>query len=193
MNTPRINITPLNSNLYINKTDAKMHIRGQDASMQIHKTGDYFQINKRDAKLNINNYGPDKQLHRKKIMDMTAEIAQEGQIGASKGVSRFVSDGQAMMKIENKGNVIPLISKKNSEQGSKSELNISYFPAEPIQINVSEARVEVNHQASKIEVESHKNLQIDAERGNVQVNVDRYPKVIIDVEGLKGNNVDYLV
>lgn len=192
MNMPRINISPLNSNIQINKSDAKLHINGQHASMQVYKTGDYFEIDKRDAKIHINNYGPDKQLYRKKIMDMTEEIAQEGQIGVSKGISRYVSDGETMMRIENKGNVIPRLAKKNSEP-SRMQVNIDYFPKEPIQISASEASMQVNSAPAKIEVESHSNLQIEAEAPRVEINVDRYPKVIVDVEGFKGNNIDYLV
>lgn len=172
-----------NSSIQMETQDAQMDISGQAATMNLDKTKGDFSIRQKGDTLEIHNYPAYKQLNNYSPQDLMKKMHGEAKQKASQAISQYASDGEVMMKIENKGKPLIEIAKRHGEPVGKTNLNITHFPAEPIDISVNEGYVDVQATPDKIDVSVQKNLQINIQQGGVYTTVDGFPKVNIETVG----------
>ena len=171
------------SNIQMETQNAQMDIQGQEATMTLDKTKGDFSINKKADTLEINSYPAMKQLNSYSPQDLMKNNFNEAKQKTSQAISQYVADGEAMMKIENKGKPLIEIGKRHGSAVGKTNLNVTHFPAEPIDIKVNEGYIDVQATPDEISPRVQKNLQINVQQGGVYTTVDGYPKVNIDVVG----------
>lgn len=171
------------SNVKMETKDAQMNISGKDATMNLQKKKGDFKINQKSDKVEINNYPAFKQLNGYSPQDLMRRNFSEAKQKASEAVSRYASEGEAMMQIENGGKPLVEIAKSHSNTVGKTNLNVGHFPEEPIDIKVREGYLDVEATPDEISTDVRKNLRIDVNRGGVYTTIDGYPKVNIDVVG----------
>ncbi|TDT68073.1 hypothetical protein EV215_1794 [Hypnocyclicus thermotrophus] len=175
-----IQINTINSNIRISSTRPQMKIRGQDATMNLRKTKAKFNIKTKSDTVEIHNYPADKQLYRKNPVDLQKDISNYSLQKGNQAISEYVQDGDRMMKIENnEKNAIANISLEKLYRNGKKEINVGYFPKEPIRIRVKKGYVNINYKPYKIDLNVKKNLNINSKKGTLNIGVDRYPKVEI--------------
>lgn len=191
MNFPRLEITTQKSRIIIDKTPPKMNISGQVGDFTLEKEKRVFEIDKKSDKVIINNYPPKKELNFRRPEDLRLHIASVSKEEYSKGLSEIVENSDMLLKIENKNlNAIKEIAKKKAKFTTNTSLNMTFFPKEPIKIDVQKGHFDVNYSPEKISTYVHKKLNIEAEMGKIDIKVDKYPKVEIDVVG---ENLNYLI
>jgi len=191
MNFPRLDIKTYNSNILIEKVQPKIEITGQVGNFSIEKEKRVFEIDKKNDKLVINNYPPKKAINFKRPEDLRQDISSTSKNEYMKGLAEIGDNKDLLLKIENKNvSAIKEIAKKKAYSGSDVSINISYFPQEPIKIDVEEGHFDINYKPEKIKTNIEKTLDIQVERGKVNIDIDRYPKVEINVVG---ENIDFTV
>lgn len=171
------------SNLQMEAKDAKLNISGQDAKMDIQVEKGDFKVRQKSDTLEINNYPAFKQLNSYRVQDLMEKVNGEAKQKTSEAVSRYVQDGDAMMKIENKGTPLVEIAKQHSNTVGKTNLNVTHFPKEPIEINVKKGYLDIEAIPDKVSTHIQKNLKIEVAPGGVYTTVDKLPKVNIEVVG----------
>lgn len=191
MNFPRLDIKTYKSNITIEKIQPKLEISGQVGDFRIEKEKRVFEIDKKNDKIIIDNYPPKKELNFRRPEDLRANISSTSKSEYMKGLAEIGDNKDLLLKIENKDvDAIKEIAKKKAYSGSDVSINISYFPKEPIKIDVQKGHFNVNYKPEKISTEIDKKLDIQVERGKVNIGIDRYPKLEINVIG---ENIDFTV
>lgn len=171
------------SKLQIRNKDPKMKIKGQGGEFTVDNKKGSFKIRQKADTVEINTYNAYKQLGLERPQDQMRTYTRKSIKKASENMSKYVQDGEAMMRIENKGNSIPRIAEKNAFEADKVDLNVEHFPKEPIEVKVKKGYFKVEAEPDKIEVKSKKKLKINVEPGGVYTKVDHYPKVNIKAVG----------
>ena len=179
----RLDIRTEQSNLKIDKVDPKMDISGQDAKMTIEKTDGDFKVHQKADTIDIDSYNAYKQLNSYSPQDLMKKVYNQGKQKASEAISQYVRDGEAMMKIENKGNPLTEIGKAHGSPVGKTNLNVEHFPKEPIEISVKKGYLEVEAIPDKLSTKVQKNLRIEVQPGGVYTTIDKIPKVNIETVG----------
>lgn len=179
----RLDIRTEQSNLKIDKVDSKMDISGQDAKMTIEKTDGDFKVHQKADTIDIDSYNAYKQLNSYSPQDLMKKVYNQGKQKASEAISQYVRDGEAMMKIENKGNPLTEIGKAHGSPVGKTNLNVEHFPKERIEISVKKGYLEVEAIPDKLSTKVQKNLKIEVQPGGVYTTVDKLPKVNIETVG----------
>ncbi len=179
----RLDIRTEQSNLKIDKVDPKMDISGQVAKMTIEKTDGDFKVHQKADTIDIDSYNAYKQLNSYSPQDLMKKVYNQGKQKASEAVSQYVRDGEAAMKIENKGNPLTEIGKAHGSPVGKTNLNVEHFPKEPIEISVKKGYLEVEAIPDKLSTKVQKNLKIEVQPGGVYTTVDKLPKVNIETVG----------
>ena len=179
----RLDIKTEQSNLKIDKVDPQMNISGQEATMSIEKTDGDFKIHQKADTIDINSYNAYKQLNSYSPQDLMKKVYNEDKQKTSEAVSQYVRDGEAMMKIENKGKPLTEIGKAHGSPVGKTNLNIEHFPKEPIEVSVKEGYLEVEAIPDKLSTKVQKNLRIEVQPGGVYTTIDKIPKVNIETVG----------
>jgi hypothetical protein len=178
-----LRINTENSNLQMKSVSPKMKIEGQSGDFSIDKTKGSMKIRQKADTLEIDTYNAYKQLGLKSPQDLMKSQGAKSKKKSAENLSSYVRDGEALMKIENKGNAIARISEKNANKANEVDLNIAYFPEEPIEIKVKKGYLKIDAQPEKIEVKSNNKLKISVEPGGIYTKVDQYPKVNIKAVG----------
>ncbi len=178
-----IRINTDNTNIKLRTKDAKMKISGQEADFKLKKTKGKFDIRQKADTIEIDTYKAYKQLGLDSPQDLMRTIGRKSERKAKENISSYVRDGEAMMKIENKGKPILKIAEKNAHKEDKVELNVAYFPKTPIDIRVKKGYLKVEAEPDKISAEAKQQLRIDVKPGGVYTTVDNYPKVNIETVG----------
>lgn len=171
------------SNLQMESKDARLDISGQDAKMDLKVEKGNFRVRQKSDTLEINNYPAFKQLNSYNVQDLMIKNKNEAKQKTSEAISRYTQDGNAMMKIENKGNPLVEIAKEHANTVGKTNLNVTHFPKEPIEINVKKGYLDIEAVPDKISVDVKKNLKIEVAPGGVYTALDKLPKVNIEVVG----------
>lgn len=178
-----LNMRTDQSKLNINKVDPQMNISGQEATVKVNNQKGDFKIHQKSDTVEIDSYNAYKQLNSYSPQDLMRKIYNEGKQKASEAVSQYVRDGEAAMKIENKGKPLIEIGKAHANKVGKTNLNIEHFPKEPIEISVKKGYFEVEAIPDKISTDVQQNLRIDVQPGGVYIKVEGIPRVNIETVG----------
>lgn len=178
-----LRINTENSRLQMRNVSPKMKIEGQGGDFSIKKTEGSMKIRQKADTVEINTYNAYKQLGLESPQDLMKSQGAKARKKAVQNMSSYVRDGEALMKIENKGNAIARISEKNANKVNEVDLNVAYFPEEPIEVKVKKGYLKIDSKPDKLDVKSDQKLKISVEPGGVYTKVDQYPKVNIKAVG----------
>ncbi len=172
-----------NSNVKLRTEDAKVRISGQEADFELKKTKGRFDIRQKADTIEIDTYRAYRQLGLESPQDLMRSQGRKSERKARENLSSYVRDGEAMMKIENKGKPILKIAEKNAHKEDNVELNVTHFPKTPIDIRVKKGYLKVEAEPDRVEAKVKQQLKIDVKPGGVYTTVDNYPKVNIETVG----------
>lgn len=177
-----LRINTENSHLNTRTVDAKMNIQGQEGEFDLKKQKGSFKIKQKYDEIDIDNYRAYKQLNLESPQDLMKSQVSKAQQKAKSALSSYVRDGEALMKIENKGNPIIQIAEKNAFKHNDLSLNVEHYPRDPIEVKVREGYLQVEAELDKFQVNSKSNLKIDVTPGGVYTTATK-PKLSIEAIG----------
>ncbi|ALC82497.1 MULTISPECIES: DUF6470 family protein [Bacillus] len=169
----RIGITIRSANVSIEQEPADIDIKQPPAKLEITTT---------PGKLTIDQTQAWEDMDLKHIFRRIEEAANRGKQDVLEGMSRRASQGNEMMRIENKGNPMPEQAKQNSER-RPFEFNIGFIPSHfSVKTNYEPAQVKVEAEPQKpmIEVTPKKPI-IGYSPGEVTIDMQQKPSLHIDV------------
>lgn len=178
-----LNIETIKSNIQIEHQSSRMQIENISSGIRIEKQDAKLDVYTRSPKLEIDSYPAFKQLNYRNTGDFMRYYGSISQQNATEAVSEYAGDGDAMMKIESKGDTIGAISDRKAARFGGDTVNIEYFPQEPIDIRVIEGVTGADFAPGFINISSEAKLNINVDRGGVTYNIDRFPKVNIETMG----------
>lgn len=177
-----LRINTENSHVNTRTVDAKMKIEGQQGNFELKKDKGSFRIKQKYDEIDIDNYRAYKQLNLESPQDLMKTQANKAQQKAKSDLSSYVRDGEALMKIENKGDPIIQIAEKNAFKHNNVSLNVEHYPETPIEVKVKEGYLKVEAEPDKFQVKSNSNLRIDVKPGGVYTTATT-PQVNIEAIG----------
>lgn len=190
MKLPSIQISTVNGQIGISKDPTTVQMRQPMADMKMRQPHADVKYIQRDAKINIDQTEAFADAGLKHISRHIREWAEKGKQQVSKATATIASQGDQMMKIENKGSVIPQIAKTNSEDPMR-DINIAFIPSSvsKVKINYTPGEFKVNAQPKEVEIEIKPNKPvIKVNPGNTNIYLKQKSAISFSVVGL---NVDY--
>lgn len=188
MQLPQIRMQSQMAHITIQQTDGKQRIRQTEASLSIQQPKAEMTIKTTPSKLDINQTQAWEDMNIMHIFKRIEKFANEGLQAANEGTARRARQGDAMMKIENKGNPIASQAIQNAFDDMK-KLGIKFIPSmSAVKINYKPADVNIDVNINKpiINAEPHK-PQIEFTPGSVNVSMQNYQSLEIDFVNLFSN------
>lgn len=139
-------------NLKMKQPQADLRIQQPAADLKISHEASKLYIDQSEALADVDYKGTGRRVK---------EWAEQAQVTATEGIARRVSEGDAMMKIENGAGVIPQIAKQYSKSPIKSP-SIGYLPK-------THFRVNIDYDPGSVEVDVQRNDPIIDARINKPV------------------------
>ncbi|MGX1429616.1 uncharacterized protein DUF6470 [Cytobacillus horneckiae] len=139
-------------NLKMKQPQADLRIQQPAADLKISHEASKLYIDQSEALADVDYKGTGRRVK---------EWAEQAQVTATEGIARRVSEGDAMMKIENGAGVIPQIAKQYSQSPIKSP-SIGYLPK-------THFRVNIDYDPGSVEVDVQRNDPIIDARINKPV------------------------
>ncbi|WP_404454302.1 DUF6470 family protein [Virgibacillus necropolis] len=188
MQLPQIRMQSQMAHINIQQTSGKQRIRQPEASLSIQQPKAEMTISTTPSKLDINQTQAWEDMNIMHISKRIEKFANEGIQAANEGTARRVRQGDALMRIENKGNPIVGQAIQNAFDGMK-KIGIKFIPSmSAVKINYQPAEVNINVNINKpiIKAEPHK-PQIQFIPGSVDVSMQNYQSLEIDFVNLFSN------
>jgi len=128
-------ITQTHARIGIDRTYSKMEIETQNARFKLHQNHAKVEIETELPKIEIDQYEAFASAGLKNHLDLAREIAQKGRQNALRYIGKVADDGDALAAIENGGNLIPELAKRDSYK--THEFNIDAIPKASPKVSVS--------------------------------------------------------
>lgn len=190
MQLPQIRMQSQMAHIRIHQTSGKQKIRQPEASLSIQQPKAQMTIKTTPSKLDIDQSQAWEDMNLMHVFKLIKKFANEGLQGASQGTARRVQQGDALMRIENKGNPIANQAAQNGFDQMK-KLGIKFIPSMfAVKIDYQPAKVNIDVKANKpiIHAEAHKpNIQF--QQGAVTIGMKNYQSLEIDFENLFSKTV----
>ena len=189
MNVPQIRLQSISAQISIHTNKGQQSIEQPKADLSIEQPKADLKIETTPATLSIDQTEAWADMDLKHILRRVSEMASQAKQDALEGIGRRAQEGQQLMRIEDGGNPIADISKKN---GAKPiyPFNIGYIPSAgsvKIQYEPAKVNIDVTQNKPNINVSTNKPI-IDYQPGSVDVQLERRNELKIDfVEGSKGD------
>ncbi|MBM7661591.1 hypothetical protein JOC85_002394 [Bacillus mesophilus] len=180
MQIPKIQIQSTRAQLGIRTHHAKVDIQQPKAEMNIQQPSADLNITSTPSKLTIDQTQAREDVDLKSIAKRIQEFAQQGKQDSLKGIARRATEGDQLMRVENKGNAIARIAKQNSIK--EHQFNIAWIPShDSVKINYTPKKVNIQVEAKKpiIEVQPNKPI-LNYSPGKVEYMMESYPRLQID-------------
>ncbi|VEF46911.1 YviE [Bacillus freudenreichii] len=183
---PQIQIESVKGQIGMRTISARQSIEQPKAVVEIQQPPAEMHIERTPSKLTIDQTKAWEDMNLKSIPKLVEEFAQEGRQQAMEGTARRAEEGDELMRIENGGNPIPGIAKRNSEKPQAS-FNIKFIPS-PFSVKLhyepSVLDIQWTRREPLIQVEPRKPV-IDYEPGKVDIYMERDPSLKIDFINLE--------
>ncbi|HOM01322.1 MAG TPA: DUF6470 family protein [Acetivibrio sp.] len=128
-------ITQTHARIGIDRTYSKLDIEARDARLKLHQNHAKVQIETELPKVEIDQYEAFASAGLKNHLDLARELAQKGKGNALKYIGKLADDGDALAAIENGGNLIPQLAKRDSY--NMREFNIEAIPKASPKVSVT--------------------------------------------------------
>lgn len=186
----RIQSTPAKLGLITNPSNVLM--KQPNANQRIEQPSAEVKIDRIPSKLIIDQTEAKADEGIKTRTRVLQEYVQKGKQEWLKGIARRARDGAELAAIQNKGNPIATIAKKNGTKEMK-QFGIGWIPsANSVKINYDPGEVNISVKLNKPIIENKQNKPIvEYTPGNIEVKLIQYPSLEIDFENLKYVGVNY--
>ncbi|MFZ3576906.1 DUF6470 family protein [Virgibacillus sp. DJP39] len=185
MQLPQIRMQSQMAQINILQTNASQEIQQPKASLSIEQPKAKVTIQTTPSKLQIDQTRAWEDMNLMHIFKRIEKYANEGIQGAHEGTARRVQQGDALMRIENKGNPISSQAVQNGFDHMK-KLGIKFIPSMfAVKIDYQPSRLSIDVKVNKpiIRAEAHQpNYQFTP--GNVEIGIRNYQSLKIDFENL---------
>ncbi|GEN47164.1 DUF6470 family protein [Alkalibacillus haloalkaliphilus] len=166
------------------QTDAQVQINQREADLQISQPEADLQITHTPSKLTIDQTAAWRDMGIISIEESISKSASEGMQKAIEGMARRARDGNEMQRIENGGDAIPRIAKRNMPN-ERQDFTIGFIPSSyfAVDIDYDPGDVEVNIQKNDpiIDARAHKPT-FDYTPGQLDTYLAQEPHFEIDVD-----------
>ncbi len=189
---PQIRMQSTNALIEINTSKGSFDIQQPKADLSIEQPKAEMTIDRTPSNLSIDQIKAREDVDLKSARKRIEEAAQLGKRAVLEGIARRVSDGDELMRIENKGNPIPAQAKRNSE-GPEKKFGIGWIPsAGSVEIDYTPGKVDINWKRNKPIIESSQNKPIiNYNPAQVEIKLKQYNSLKIDFENLKFVGTNY--
>jgi hypothetical protein len=180
MNIPKLTFESTKAMLGIRTHHANLTIEQPTAMLSIQQPPGKLNISSTPSRLTIDQIKAREDVDLKSVFKRTEESAQFGYRDLLEGIARRASEGNQLMKIENKGNPIAMIAKENTTK--EDQFNIGWIPSHgSVKINYTPKRIDIQFEQQKpiIEVEPNKPI-FTYSPGKVEYMMEKYPALRID-------------
>ena len=178
MNIPQIQIDTNSAVIGVSKTPSKKEIVQKPAELSIEQPEADIKFQKQPGRLTIDQTKAWENLDLKSIRKRIEEFAVKGKEDLLEGIARRAQEGDELMRIENKGNPIADIAKRNSTR-LKMEMDMGDTPAfESVDISYQPSRLQVEVQVNKPVIDVQTNSVIhNYQPGRVSIYMKQYPEI----------------
>lgn len=178
MNIPQIQIHTKPALIGVSKTPSKQDVIQKPAELSIEQPEANIQIQRQPGRLTIDQTKAWENLDLKSIRKRTEEFADKGKEDLLEGIARRVREGDELMRIENRGNPISDIAKRNST-GLKMEMDMGDTPAsESVDISYQPSKLHVEVQVNKPVIKVQTNpVTHNYQPSQVEVYMNQYPEI----------------
>lgn len=185
MQLPQIRMQSQMAHISIQQVNGKQSIEQPRASMSIQQPKADMTINRTPSKLQIDQTQAWEDMNLMHIFKRIEKFANEGMQGAKEGTARRVSQGDALMRIEDKGNPIASQAIQNGFDHMK-RLGIKFIPSmSAVKINYQPSEVSIDVQVNKPIIKAEQNKPvIQYNPGNVEIAMKNYQSLEIDFVNL---------
>ncbi len=183
---PQIQIESVTGQIGIRTLPAKQSIEQPKAVVDIQQPQAEMHLERTPAKLTIDQTKAWEDMNLKSLPRVMEEFAQEGRSKAMEGTARRAEEGDELMRIENGGNPMPVIAKRNSERPEAS-FNIGFIPSPfSVKFNYEPAILEIQWTRREpiIQMQPQKPI-INYEPGKADIFMEREPALKIDFINLE--------
>lgn len=185
MKAPQIRMTSQFAKIGMQQTLSKLYIEQQHADLSIEQPKATITMETTPSQLTIDQMAAWEQMNLKSTRKTIEEFAHEGMRAVAEGMQRRAIQGDELMNIESDGNPIVSQGEENGHRKQK-QLGITFIP-EPFSVKIdyepSELHIDVVIHKPIIEIQTNK-PSIDFERGRIDVYLEQYEQLNIDVENL---------
>lgn len=181
MQIPQIRISQRPAKIGLEIKPPRLEIKQSPAEMEIKQPAGRLEINSKNIEIKVDNYPARFDLGIKNSVDFSRDIADKGQQAVMEVIARYASEGDRLMKIENKANTIEDIASndalnKNIEIGLKWKRGPRY--------EVKSHQLEIKYQPQKPIIRFKANKpDLNFQWGDVKVRMEQYNDVKITVTG----------
>lgn len=152
MKITQIQIDQSHAKIGMSSPKGTQRIEQPEASVSMKQNPSTLNIRTTKGQLTIDQSQAFAAMNLKPITRLIRENASAGMQGASSGVQRVSSEGDALMKIENGGNPIADIAKRNAE-GPEPSFNIGFVPPPfSVRINYNPGRTDIQFNRGGVEM-----------------------------------------
>ncbi|ASN04727.1 DUF6470 family protein [Virgibacillus necropolis] len=185
MQLPQIRMQSQMAHISIQQTSGKQTIQQSEATLSIQQPKAEIKIQTTPSKLQIDQKKAWEDMNLLHVFKRIEKFANEGLQGANKGTARRVQQGDALMRIENKGNPIASQAIQNSFDQMK-QLGIKFIPsASAVKINYQPSDVTVDVQTNKPIIQAEENQPVHTYLPrSVEIGMKNYQSLEIDFENL---------
>ena len=149
----KINITP--ALIGIETKNSSLEIRQPKADVNMKTEPLKMKIEKEDSKVQIDQSVCFSEANLKSIFELIKHSAQMGKQKSMEAIGRISSEGDAMMKIENGGNIIANMARRNSI--NEKNFDITFIPKSRPTITVTEPTLNIDFQGGKTNIDVNVN------------------------------------
>ena len=159
MKVPQIRLESISAQISIHTNKAQQSIEQPKADVSIQQPKADLKIETTPANLSIDQTEAWADMDLKHISRRVAEAANQAKKDALEGIARRAQEGQQLMRIEDGGNPIADIAKKN---GAKPiyPFNIGYIP--------SAGSVKIQFEPAKV------NIDVKSNKPNINVSINKF-------------------
>lgn len=181
MDMPQIQINQQFARIGIKIKTPYIKVKQGNSKIGINYPQDKIEINQQNAIVNIDSYPTRYDLNIKNIMDFRKDITQKSKQTVMQSIGRMAQNGDSLMKLENGGNPVVEIIKRETFQPLR-ELGLKWI-SRP-KFNVEPAKLDVKYkQNSLVLIPESSDTDIKLARGMVKINMVQYNKLDIEIRG----------
>ncbi|RST77480.1 hypothetical protein D4T97_003070 [Siminovitchia acidinfaciens] len=183
---PQIRMESVMGQIGMRTRPARQTIEQPKAVLDIQQPPAEMHIERTPSKLTIDQTKAWEDMNLKSLPKVMEEFAQEGRSKAMEGTARRAEEGDELMRIEQGGNPITGLAKRNSERPEAS-FNIGFIPSPfSVKLNYEPSIVDIQWTRREpiIHVEPQKPV-VEYEQGNVDIYMEREPSLKIDFINLE--------
>ncbi|WP_019153842.1 DUF6470 family protein [Robertmurraya massiliosenegalensis] len=182
MRLPQIQIETTKAQLGLNIEKPQQYIQQPQAELHIEQPDAILNINMSPAKLTIDQSRAWRDLNLIGPLASTQQFAQKGKQELLQGIARRSSEGEKLMRIENRGSVIPSLAKGKGMREYKS-YSIKFVPSvNAVKINYHPEQTNIRVETKKPIINNYANKPIHSyQPGKVSGYMIQYPSIEVDV------------